>query len=176
MNKNGFTLIELLVVIAILALLITLGSKGLRNARISAKKAQAMVEMKSIETAVKSYVSKYGKLPVEFGSDLVFEDSDDSDSKENSKLIISILTFDADAELAENPAKMVFLDPQSSPSADGNFVDPWGKQYRIALDTDYDGELVFGNETVRRKVAVASFGLYWLKGSISTNDIVKSWR
>ena len=51
MKRNGFTLIELLVVIAILSILVTLGSKGLRSARISAKKAKAMVEMQAIETS-----------------------------------------------------------------------------------------------------------------------------
>lgn len=175
MKNNGFTLIELLVVIAILAVLMTLGSKGLRHARTSAKKAQAMVEMKSIETAVKAYLNKYGELPVAFGPDIVFDVEYDTKEFPESEAIISSLTMADDVEEGRNSAQMVFLDAQSDGDT-GSFRDPWGFQYRIALDTDCDGRIVIGGETVRRKVAVASIGLYHLTDSSSTNDLVKSWQ
>ncbi|MEE9369287.1 MAG: type II secretion system protein [Pontiella sp.] len=168
MKKRGFTLIELLVVIAILAILITLGSKGLRNARISAKKAQAMVEMKSIETAIKAYISKYGKLPVidalqgnpEPTFDAVF-------SQETIRILIG-------EDLTWNPAGMVFIEQQGS-ATNGVFLDPWGEQYLIALDTDYDGQVDFGQNTIRRKIALRADGLYKLGGEEDTNHQIKSW-
>lgn len=173
MKKRGFTLIELLVVIVILGILITLGAKGLRSARISAKKAQAMVEMKSIETAIKAYVNKYGKLPVrdslQGGNESGFGSDDRID-------VICALTADNDVL---NPAKMVFLEPQGA-SVNGTFLDPWGEQYLIFLDTNYDGDLPVDcegvSETIRRKVAIVSLGLYLLRGDASTNDLVKSWQ
>jgi prepilin-type N-terminal cleavage/methylation domain-containing protein len=174
MKKNGFTLIELLVVIVILAILITLGSKGLRNARISAKKAQARIEMKSIETAIKAYVNKYGELPAEHGK-TVGVDLRDEPSSIVSEGIISILTKADDMDAEYNPAEMVFLEPQGDGS-DGRFLDPWGYQYRIALDTDYDDRVDINGEIVRRKVALVSVGLFHLRGIGSTNDLIKSWQ
>lgn len=174
MKKRGFTLIELLVVIAILAILMTLGSKGIRIARISAKKAQAQVEMKSIETAVKAYMNKYGQLPAEFSSIVDFDLSDEI-SDFVSEGIISILTKADDMDSEYNQAQMVFLEPQGS-GIDGEFLDPWGYQYRIALDTDYDGEIEIIDEVVRRKVVLASVGLYHLRGTVDPDDLVKSWQ
>ncbi len=176
MNKRGFTLIELLVVIVILGILITLGSKGLRAARLSAKKAQARVEASSIETAVKAYVNRYGQLPLaEFNEDLTFALSDDSKSDSVSEALISTLTLAAGAEDELNAARVVFLEPQLG-GEDGTFRDPWGYQYRVALDTDYDGQLLIEGETIRRKVAVASIGLYVENGGSDTNDLVATWR
>jgi prepilin-type N-terminal cleavage/methylation domain-containing protein len=172
MKKNGFTLIELLVVIVILSILITLGSKGLRTARISANKAQAMVEMKSIETAIKSYINEYGKLPVA-ASDQGTADPEASDSF--SREIINILTG---ANTNDNPRELVFLEPQSARVAATNsaFFDPWGVPYQIMLDTDYDGEVDYDDTTLRRKVAIVSVGLYELRGTGNTNDIIRSWQ
>ncbi|MDF7809451.1 prepilin-type N-terminal cleavage/methylation domain-containing protein [Pontiellaceae bacterium B12219] len=172
MKKHGFTLIELLVVIVILSILFTLGSKGLRAARQNAKKAQARVEIHSIETAVLSYFSKYGKLPSdEFSSDLEMDFSEAGSSAD----LISILTL-AEGEDALNPSSIVFLDPQSNDPLEG-FRDPWGAEYRIALDTDYDGFLTVENEPdLRGKVAVAAVGYYLLNGASDTNDLITTWQ
>ena len=175
MKKNGFTLIELLVVIAILAILLSIGmSKGIRKVRINAKKAQAMVEMKSIETAVKAYANKYGKLPAEHGSDIQIDLTQAEQELESSENLISTLSMADNADENLNPARMVFLEPQTDGS-DGTFKDPWGYQYRVALDTDYDGQLTIDDETIRRKVALVSVGLYFLNNAKNTNDLVKSW-
>jgi prepilin-type N-terminal cleavage/methylation domain-containing protein len=172
MEKRGFTLIELLVVIVILSILITLGSKGLRAVRLNAKKAQASVEIHSIETSILSYYSKYGKLPSdEFAQDLEMDFSEAGTSAD----LISILTL-ADGENDLNPSSIVFLDPQSSDPSEG-FRDPWGAEYRIALDTDYDGLLAVENESnLRGKVAVAAVGYYLLNGASDTNDLVTTWQ
>jgi prepilin-type N-terminal cleavage/methylation domain-containing protein len=172
MGKRGFTLIELVVVIAILAILATLGSKGIRSARINAKKAQAMVEMKSIETAIKAYQSKYGKLPV---PDALQGQSEPQSDAAFSMDTIAVLTAE---DLSINPAEMVFLEPQGV-STNGVFLDPWGEQYLLFLDTDYNNEVQVDcegiSETVRRKVALVSVGLFLLNESTRTNDLVKSW-
>jgi prepilin-type N-terminal cleavage/methylation domain-containing protein len=169
MNRRGFTLIELLVVIAILSLLITLGAKGLRSARISAKKAQALVEMKSIETAIKAYLTTYGKLPVEAGDQGA---SDPEPGEAFSLTVIDILTA---VNTSDNPREIVFIEPQiASSAATGNaFLDPWGEPYLIALDTDYNGTFNYDGETIRRKAGVVSIGLNNLTGA--SGDILKSW-
>ncbi|MDF7797859.1 prepilin-type N-terminal cleavage/methylation domain-containing protein [Pontiellaceae bacterium B1224] len=166
--KRGFTLIEMLVVIVILGILIGLGSKGFRAAKINAKRAQARVEMSSIETAVKAYQSKYGKLPA---SDSYQGRSDTPDSETLSRDTIAILSAQNEDE---NPAEMVFLQPQDS-ATDGTFLDPWGTQYLIVLDTDYDGQVQIRNHTLRRNVAVISTGLYYLNNDYDADDLIFSW-
>jgi len=170
MKTRGFTLIELLVVIVILSILITLGSKGLSRARMNAKKAQAQVEMKSIETAVMAYFNKYGKLPSEeFSEDTGL----DLGATDNSDLISILTVEERDDPL--NPANIIFLEQQSAGSS--RYVDPWGYDYIVALDTDYDGIITSDDGTeLRRKVAVVSVGLYETIGHGNTNDYIFSWQ
>jgi len=174
MKKSGFTLLELLAVIVVLAVLATLGSRAIRSARIGAKKAQAMVEMKAIETAVKAYHAKYGKLPLldaDQGRDMEASEFDEAFSQDT----ILMLTGE-DGGL--NPAGIVFLEPQGA-STNGVFTDPWGAQYLIYLDANYDNEVVVEHEavtaTLRRRVALLSVGLYESAGNQATNDVVTSW-
>ncbi|MDH3981931.1 MAG: type II secretion system GspH family protein [Kiritimatiellaceae bacterium] len=169
MKTRGFTLIELLVVIAILSILITLGSKGIRSARLSAKKAQARIEMASIETAVKAYRNKYGKLPLSPGQQGQAEPAFDEAFSMETILALAGENIDL------NPVRMVFLEPQGATVSNGAFTDPWGEQYLIGLDSDYDGEVKLEGETILRKVAVVSVGLYYLNRSADTNDLIKSW-
>ncbi len=56
-NKKGFTLIELLVVIAIIGLLSTLAVVSLSNARLKARNAKRMSDLKQISTAIELYSS-----------------------------------------------------------------------------------------------------------------------
>ena len=169
MKKNGFTLIELVVVIAILAILITLGSKGLRSARVNAKRAQAMIEMNSIETAIKAYINKYGRLPV---PDALQGQAEPVFDEVFSKGTIAVLTAE---DLTLNPAEIIFLEPQGN-TLGGAFLDPWGQQYLIALDTDYDNQVLLSGEVVRRKVALRSIGLYVLGKEANTNALINSWQ
>jgi prepilin-type N-terminal cleavage/methylation domain-containing protein len=175
MKKRGFTLIEILAVMAIIALLITLGSKGIRAARLTAKKSRAMVEIKAIETAIKAYNTKYGKLPVLMAADdQVFSVVDATEEHAESEAIISILTMADDVDSEMNRAEVVFLDPQADGST-GAFRDPWGFQYRIAVDNNYDGVITIDGETVLGKTAIASIGLYVLNEQSNTNDLIRSW-
>ena len=132
-----------------------------------------MVEMKSIETAIKAYQNKYGRLPADV--DFPFDVALSKDKRDvRSQSVISVLTVGDNMAVGKNPAEMVFLDPQGN-NVDGTFVDPWGYQYRIALDTDYNNRVVVAGEEIRRKVAIVSVGLYFLKNNAGTNDLIKSW-
>ena len=162
----GFTLIELMAVILILGILVGLSAKGLRAARLNAKKARALVEMKSIETAVKAYVNKYGKPPVPEAS---LGRADYGSSPEESRGIVATL---AGKNEQLNPARIVFLEPRA---ADG-FLDPWGEPYLIALDGDLDGRVELEGETVARAVAIVAVGYRALSGSRDPDDVIASWR
>lgn len=69
--KKGFTLIELLVVIAIIALLSTLSVVALNSARVKARDARRVSDIKQIRTALEMYFDaklEYPASKAELGS------------------------------------------------------------------------------------------------------------
>jgi general secretion pathway protein G len=62
-KQQGFTLIELLVVIAIIGLLSTLAVVALNSARMKARDAQRVSNVKQIQTALELYINDYGNYP-----------------------------------------------------------------------------------------------------------------
>lgn len=67
MNRKGFTLIELLVVIAIIGLLSTLAVVALGNARVKARDAKRMSDLKQLQTALELYYTDQGVYPTGSG-------------------------------------------------------------------------------------------------------------
>ncbi|MBU0647290.1 prepilin-type N-terminal cleavage/methylation domain-containing protein [Patescibacteria group bacterium] len=62
-KQKGFTLIELLVVIAIIGLLSTLAVVALNNARMKARDARRVTDVKQMQTALELYYNDAGKYP-----------------------------------------------------------------------------------------------------------------
>lgn len=62
-KQKGFTLIELLVVIAIIGLLSTLAVVALNNARMKARDAKRISDIKQIQTAVELYYNDASAYP-----------------------------------------------------------------------------------------------------------------
>ncbi len=67
MNRRGFTLIELLVVIAIIALLSTMITVAMGNARLKARDSKRMSDLKQIQTALELYYTDANAYPVASG-------------------------------------------------------------------------------------------------------------
>ena len=137
-DRHSFTLIELLVVIAIIAILAGMLLPAIAGARKHAKKVKAKTAMKALETAIAMYESDYGVLPVGPNSgmpDWIVVWDDTSDSNDKYDQLISILQ-------GANPRGKRYLDVDSSLGS-GVYVDPWGKSYEIALDTNYDGDVAY---------------------------------
>lgn len=70
MNKKGFTLIELLVVIAIIGLLSTLAVVALGSARVKARDARRLSDLKQIQTALELYNNDANNYPTGSGINL----------------------------------------------------------------------------------------------------------
>lgn len=181
LSKHGFTLIELLVVLAVISILMTMVPRGIRRSRENAKRAQAMTEMQSIETAVTAYFNEYGKLPVaddqQGVADPVFDLGSYGSAEAFSRGVISCLTTE---DNTLNPRELQFLEPQFSSSSAtnevGSFLDPWGYQYLLVLDTDYDRTISLLGDTINKRTALVSVGFYEASGGSETNGVVFSWK
>ncbi len=150
-SSRGFTLIELLIVIAIIGILMALLFPAVGSAIDAARRAQAKNDVTQIATAITAYETEYGRLPgtgtqdqqIQIGKDLV-------------ETLTAISTND-------NPRKITFIEintwkkGKSGTNSSGDFLDPWGGNYFVKLDYDYDNTLASvgtNNTNVRKKVAV----------------------
>jgi prepilin-type N-terminal cleavage/methylation domain-containing protein len=64
-GRSGFTLIELLVVIAIIGLLATLAVVALNSARVGARDAKRLADVRQIATALELYNDNHGGYPTQ---------------------------------------------------------------------------------------------------------------
>jgi len=125
MNRThrNFTLIELLTVIAIIVILTGFLLPAVTKIKERTKVTRAQTDIRALQLAIKQYESTYGYLPAAAANpDAV---------KTTSTALKDILGGTG------NVRKQVFLELQT-----GNlFKDPWGNDYQIALDTNYDGKV-----------------------------------
>ncbi len=174
-THHGFTLVELLVVIAIIAILAGILLPTVIGAFKKASEAQARTEVKSIETAIKQYFAEYGKYPDNNAkSDKVYGP--------DNRDIIGILRGTNTSASANNPnpRKIVFLEVNENslknPSTgviDNNFYDPWGQEYRICFDSNFDNIVKTGVDGIGDKAGRTI--LVWSLGIEGGTNFIKSW-
>ena len=149
-NRNGFTLLELLVVIAIIVVLAGLLFPAVQSVLERAKKVQAKNDLTQIVTAVNAYYTEYGKFPIptSITTETALSGSDAADLFYTLRAIGS--SGGANANNAQNARQIVFMtppnvkdtsNPRSGIGSDGQFYDPWGSPYQIAIDATYDTQI-----------------------------------
>jgi prepilin-type N-terminal cleavage/methylation domain-containing protein len=207
-RSSAFTLIELLVVIAIIAILIGLLFPAFRAVQDQAKRAQAKNDLTQIVNAVNAYYTEYGKYP------LVAVDTIYGPAGAPNNLLFNELR--ATATATQNPRQIVFIsppyvkDPANPRSgiatqataingiavAIGDFVDPWGTPYNVAIDGGYNNQLANaytdgsagGSATTTPPYALSTGVMTWSWGkdqaigtrggstSFANSDDVISWQ
>ena len=151
-SLRAFTLIELLVVIAIIIILAGLLYPAYQAAQNQAKRTQAKNDLTQIVTAVNAYYTEYGKYPL-------VADRRHHRSRQTTRMILfytlrAVACRYANAGNAANPRKIVFINPPfvkdpANPrsgigtptgTGPGQYYDPWGTPYRIAIDGGYNNQ------------------------------------
>lgn len=138
-SSRAFTLIELLIVIAIIGILMSLLFPAVNSAIDAARKTQAKNDVTQIATAVIAYETEYGRLPPASGTTV-------------GSALLDILT--GVAGNPNNPRQIVFLEVnnakrgKSGKDSSGNFVDPWGAVYQIAMDNGEGSDTVAYDNTL----------------------------
>jgi prepilin-type N-terminal cleavage/methylation domain-containing protein len=145
---SGFTLIELLVVIAIIIILMAFLFPAFRGVQNQAKRAQAKNDLTQIVTAVNAFYTEYGKYPTSATTDATAKYGPGS-ANTNDVLFNELRAKSA----VLNTRQIVFISPPdvkdpANPRAGigrttgaGQYYDPWGTPYAIALDADYDNQV-----------------------------------
>lgn len=187
--RKGLTMIEMLVVIAILATLGSIGYGVIFGRLKQGKIVRAQSVIKSISEGVNGFHSKYGSLPGmqdETGGEDVEFATDDNESIEFLKELL------ARGGVVNRENKIyIDIDDAGSEEVDGvvwtssgepeSIIDPFGKPYRIKLDSNYDNEIeLSGNFETRNgeKIIRSSKVIIWSAGpdkEFETADDIKSW-
>jgi prepilin-type N-terminal cleavage/methylation domain-containing protein len=159
----AFTLVELLTVIAIIAILMGLLFPAIGVVKQNGYKTQARNDVMQVLTSVKAYNTEYGKYPViqdqaessdEEKEAAVGDDAADIKIKNNALFnTLRAIPEGLNKNHKYNPRRVVFHEGKSvsnpeqpragyvekgSEEKKGCFYDPWGKQYNVIFDSNYD--------------------------------------
>ncbi len=198
---RAFTLIELITVIAIIAILMGLLLPAVQVVRNAANKARAKADALNIVSAVKSYYTDYGQYPpgsLTSGTDILFGPVVTAPSATvRNWVLMDVLRNVTDTSWmvsgTANLRGVVYLDVPNAQSSTvpkggivsgtsgavvtslaygGDFVDPWGTPYFIAVDYSYNNAIDtaiwsdVGASQLRTGVIAFSLGL---DGKIGTS-------
>jgi type II secretory pathway pseudopilin PulG len=148
-HTSAFTLIELLVVIAIIIILAGLLFPAFRGVQNQAKRTQAKNDLTQIVTAVNAFYTEYGKYPLATADTIYGPDPTGVSSADLFYTLRAVATG-ANAGNATNPRAIVFIsppdvkdpaNPRGGIGTDGQYYDPWGTRYNVAIDGGYDNQI-----------------------------------
>ena len=158
-DPAAFTLIEMIVVMLIIATLVALFMGAATSVFDRARRTQAKNDVIQIATAVNAFYTEYGRYPVTvtstatdafFGSGTTPAGCTSYGSNVVLLNVLRNITSDPNA-VALNPRQIVFLSPGGAKNtvpprggiatADNCYYDPWGSQYAIVIDTNYDNTI-----------------------------------
>ena len=154
----AFTLIELLVVIAIIAILIGLLFPAFKAVQNQARQTQAKNDLNQIVNAVNAFYTEYGKYPISTSVDTTFGPGGTPATNETLFTELRACpnppTGSCPAAASINTRQIVFISPpdvknsasprsgiQTTGANKGQYFDPWGMNYVIRIDGDYNNQV-----------------------------------
>ncbi len=216
-RSSAFTLVELLTVIAIIAILMGLLFPAISGAKDQARKAEAKTACMNILAAVRAYNTEYGRFPYPLtgtppttAADVIVGDVSIGRAVAGNEVLFNMLRARPIAPNTShvlNPRRIIFFEGKdaSNPTAPkggfastdsgstklGAFLDPWGAQYCVAIDLDYDNQLItlpytdFRGTTTGPQTGVGAYSLgkdgalgvngKFKDGSTASDDVI-SWQ
>ena len=156
-TQRAFTLIELLVVIAIIAILVGLLFPAFKAVQNQAKQTQAKNDLTQIVNAVNAFYTDYGRYPIAATSDTTFGPGGTPSTNETLFTELrgcAAAAGDCPAAATLNTRQIVFNSPpdvkdSANPRSGigtaaanrGQYFDPWGTNYVIRIDGDYNNQV-----------------------------------
>jgi prepilin-type N-terminal cleavage/methylation domain-containing protein len=151
-STRAFTLIEMIVVILIIATLAAMLTTAATGVFERARKVQAKNDLIQIVTAVNAFYTEYGYYPVSgITTDAFFgagATPAGCTSGGGNDVLLDVLRNRVASAL--NGRQIVFLSPRGAQNtvppkggiaADNRYYDPWGSQYAVVIDTNYDNAI-----------------------------------
>ena len=205
MKHRLFTLVELLTVIAVIAILAGIAIPVVVGMQSKGRETAARADMNAIKMALTQFKADYSIFPVTgaSGDTLYHAGFSAADADANIDTLISHLTMiqatpgtnDVPQAFTStfNTKKRKYLDAPAKPvtalfAVSGltkGFMklDPWGRRYNIAMDTNYDKKLELTtaflgtgstDETIVGDIAIYSYGTAEDGGD--TDAFLYSWK
>jgi prepilin-type N-terminal cleavage/methylation domain-containing protein len=202
-GRSAFTLIELLTVIAIIAILMGLLLPALNAAKNAARKSQAKNDLTQLVTAIKAFYTDYGTYPLDPSLEATPQDYEfgaTSGGESSNADVVNVLRADTNAAdaltsgstpISVNPREVVYLDvpsvrdntaPKSGLASSsttgakkaGEWFDPWGSTYVVAIDGNYDGYISL-NTAVLLKYTDLNYVTFNTSNAVQSGAIAGSW-
>ena len=141
-------------------------------------------DLKAVEDAVLAFYEEYRQLPTLYGEYFDFQYGIDGDVS-NHEVMNALMALDAAGNMNHevNKKQIVYIEiPKagrglSGLNDEGVFVDPWGNEYHLVLDTD--GNEACALEDTPYPRAVGKRVAIWSKGpdgKLFTWDDMRSWK
>ncbi|MCF6311565.1 MAG: type II secretion system GspH family protein [Verrucomicrobiales bacterium] len=172
-QPRAFTLIELLVVITIIGILAAMAFPGASAVLGKARRAGAKNQALQVRSAISAYYTEYRRYPIQGGS------AGGDQQVQTNNVLMDVLLGAQGNPL--NPRGIAFFAGKQarggganakgglvmSGNGGGLLVDPWGMQFNVILDTNFDNRVLApfsksgnagGNNIVPDSVIVWSLG------------------
>ena len=187
MKHRYFTLVELLTVIAVIAILAGIAIPVVVGMQSKGRETSARADMNAIKMALTQFKADYSVWPVAPAATdtllkAAYKSGDTNNDSTNDAMIAELTTIqttpgtgDAPADVTSftyNKKRRKYLDAPAKPvtpvvgTRGFMKLDPWGRRYNIALDTNYDKKLILDTtflsgataETIVGDIAIYSYG------------------
>jgi len=181
-RKDGFSRTEFVFLFAIVLFAVSVAFPAREFVQRWQRLVMARGDLRSIVTAIQHFHARYNVWP---GQTTQRGDVHYGRTRSNSDVmnVLRAVSGPGNTDHAANTNRIVFLDvAPASPGLSGlnnrgEFLDPWGSQYHIVLDLDYDNVCI-SSDTIYNRIQGEGV-IAWSNGpdgKSDTEDDLLSWK